>query len=132
MKFCTKSAISLVLFLILPSLINAKHAAGKKNTKKSKSGKYQKGMTPTPTLTSLTGLQSLPESHTIPVPNDPFYYPKDMPPPPEMWIEGFASRLHAQDIQRYETPIQVIPVSCQFHSIFDANLIKIFTTNLSP
>ena len=39
--------------------------------------------------------------------NNPFYYPADMPPPPEMWVEGFASRLHAQNIQRYETPIQV-------------------------
>jgi hypothetical protein len=38
---------------------------------------------------------------------DDFKYPKDMPPPPEMWIEGFASRLHAQNIQKYETPIQV-------------------------
>ena len=38
---------------------------------------------------------------------DDFKYPKDMPPPPEMWVEGFASRLHAQNIQKYETPIQV-------------------------
>lgn len=36
-----------------------------------------------------------------------FVYPQGMPPPPEMWIEGFASRLHAQNIQKYETPIQV-------------------------
>jgi hypothetical protein len=38
---------------------------------------------------------------------DDFKYPKNMPPPPEMWVEGFASRLHAQNIQKYETPIQV-------------------------
>jgi hypothetical protein len=38
---------------------------------------------------------------------DDFYYPADMPPPPKMWIEGFASRLHAQNIQKYEAPIQV-------------------------
>jgi len=30
-----------------------------------------------------------------------------MPPPPEMWVEGFDSRLHAQNIQKYETSIQV-------------------------
>ena len=36
-----------------------------------------------------------------------FEYPEDMPPPPEMWVEGFASRLHAQNIQEYETPMQV-------------------------
>mmetsp|Transcript_12974 Transcript_12974/g.31623 ORF Transcript_12974/g.31623 Transcript_12974/m.31623 type:complete len:547 (+) Transcript_12974:209-1849(+) len=36
-----------------------------------------------------------------------FNYPAGMPPPPEMWVEGFASRLHAQNIQKYETPIQV-------------------------
>jgi hypothetical protein len=38
---------------------------------------------------------------------DDFKYPDDMPPPPEMWVEGFDSRLHAQNIQKYETPIQV-------------------------
>ena len=36
-----------------------------------------------------------------------FQYPDDMPPPPEMWVEGFASRLQARNIQKYETPIQV-------------------------
>lgn len=36
-----------------------------------------------------------------------FKYPSKMPPPPQMWVEGFASRLHAQNIQKYETPIQV-------------------------
>ena len=36
-----------------------------------------------------------------------FKYPNAMPPPPQMWVEGFASRLHAQNIQKYETPIQV-------------------------
>lgn len=30
-----------------------------------------------------------------------------MPPPPQMWVEGFASRLHAKNIQKHETPIQV-------------------------
>lgn len=39
--------------------------------------------------------------------SNPFFYPKDMPRPPQMWIEGFASRLHAGPIQKYETPIQV-------------------------
>eukprot|EP00545_Synedropsis_sp_CCMP1620_P002929 CAMPEP_0119010050 /NCGR_PEP_ID=MMETSP1176-20130426/4758_1 /TAXON_ID=265551 /ORGANISM="Synedropsis recta cf, Strain CCMP1620" /LENGTH=514 /DNA_ID=CAMNT_0006962645 /DNA_START=57 /DNA_END=1601 /DNA_ORIENTATION=- len=40
--------------------------------------------------------------------DDPdFAYPNDMPRPPMMWIEGFASRLHGGPIQRYETPIQV-------------------------
>jgi hypothetical protein len=36
-----------------------------------------------------------------------FFYPKDMPRPPQMWVEGFAARLHAGPIQKYETPIQV-------------------------
>jgi len=36
-----------------------------------------------------------------------FEYPADMPSPPMMWIEGFASRLHTKDIQRFEGPIQV-------------------------
>ena len=36
-----------------------------------------------------------------------FIYPKKLPPPPELWIEGFASRLQAKNIQKYETPIQV-------------------------
>lgn len=39
--------------------------------------------------------------------NSDFAYPDNMPRPPMMWIEGFASRLHAGPIQRYETPIQV-------------------------
>jgi hypothetical protein len=30
-----------------------------------------------------------------------------MPRPPQMWVEGFAARLHAGPIQEYETPIQV-------------------------
>jgi hypothetical protein len=38
---------------------------------------------------------------------DDFFYPKDMPRPPQMWVEGFAARLHAGPIQKYETPIQV-------------------------
>lgn len=37
-----------------------------------------------------------------------FEYPSLLPPPAQMWVEGFASRLHAQDIQKYETPIQVL------------------------
>jgi hypothetical protein len=36
-----------------------------------------------------------------------FAYPADMPRPPMMWVEGFASRLHGGPIQMYETPIQV-------------------------
>jgi hypothetical protein len=36
-----------------------------------------------------------------------FLYPKDMPRPPYMWVEGFAARIHAGPVQKYETPIQV-------------------------
>ena len=36
-----------------------------------------------------------------------FAYPPNMPRPPMMWVEGFASRLHAGPVQKYETPIQV-------------------------
>jgi hypothetical protein len=39
--------------------------------------------------------------------NSDFFYPNDMPRPPQMWVEGFAARLHAGPIQKYETPIQV-------------------------
>lgn len=36
-----------------------------------------------------------------------FEYPANLVPPPLIWVEGFASKLHAQNIQKYETPIQV-------------------------
>jgi hypothetical protein len=79
------SSISLLTFFA--ALGPAVAAASSKKEKKSKKSK----------------------SHT-PSPDpfqDDFKYPDDMPPPPEMWVEGFASRLHAQNIQKYETPIQV-------------------------
>ena len=44
-------------------------------------------------------------------PKDPykkdFDYPKNMPRPPMLWVEGFASRLHAQEIYGTETPVAV-------------------------
>ena len=36
-----------------------------------------------------------------------FMYPDKLPPPPELWLEGVASRLQAKNIQKFETPIQV-------------------------
>ena len=36
-----------------------------------------------------------------------FKYPKGLPDPPLLWVEGFAARLHAKDVQKFETPIQV-------------------------
>ena len=43
---------------------------------------------------------------TITEPLDPFDYPAKLPPPPEMFVEGFIIRLVKQ-ISRYETPIQI-------------------------
>ena len=100
MKFCSNSVSLLLLCSISPSLVNAKEVVGKNNSRNLKAKKAKNTK------------KSKPESN---VPNDPVYYPKDMPPPPEMWIEGFASRLHAQNIQKYETPIQVNSPLLTFH-----------------
>ena len=43
-----------------------------------------------------------------------FKYPKGLPDPPMMWVEGFASRLHAKDVQKFETPIQVSSRSIRY------------------
>jgi hypothetical protein len=91
MKFYYKVTI-LSLFAALPSLTDAK--LGNKHSRSlKKKAKATKRPTKNPTPS--------------PPAADPFDYPEDMPPPPEMWVEGFASRLHAQNIQKYETPIQV-------------------------
>ena len=91
MKFYYSVTI-LSLFAALPSLTDAK--LGNKHSRSLKTAKATKGPN-NPT--------------TSPPAADPFDYPEDMPPPPpEMWlVEGIACRLHDQNIQKYETPIQV-------------------------
>ena len=73
------SSISLLAFLAALCPVGAASSKMKKS-KKSKKSKSSK---------------SSPDSF-----QDDFKYPDDMPPPPEMWVEGFASRLHAQNIQK--------------------------------
>lgn len=63
------------------------------------------------TVLTSVDCDTMPPIHSGTSDKDPFEtdfeYPENMPPPPQMWVEGFASRLHAQNIQKYETPIQV-------------------------
>ena len=47
------------------------------------------------------------ENPNCATPLGPFEYPADLVRPSMIWVEGFASRLHAQNIQKYETPIAV-------------------------
>ena len=86
MKFYYKVTI-LSLFAALPSLTDAKlgneHSRSLKTAKATKSLKTAKA-TKNPTKQNPT---------TSPPAADPFDYPEDMPPPPEMWVEGFASRV---------------------------------------
>lgn len=57
-------------------------------------------------------LKNNPWTPSGPKPNKPtcnngFDYPAALVPPSQIWVEGFASRLHAKNIQKYETPVQV-------------------------